>query len=535
IAHEMAHQWFGNLVTMQWWDDLWLNESFAEYMGYRVTAHVTSFTDVWTDFTLSRKAWGMAADQRTSTHPVAGNGAQDAQQALNDFDGISYTKGASALRQLNAYLGDQVFLAGVVDHLTQHSFGNATLADLFAAWQRHTDKDVDAWAQAWLRTSGIDTLSVAHSSAGDVVIERANGSPVEVSRPHAIQVSWYGGGTSPHTTPLLVTQPATPVTWKAADGRGLVLPDSADESWVKVRLNPATLDEVPEALATIEDPIARAVIWGALREALRDGELNPERYLQIVESALPSEADSAVEEVLSQCSSSVGRFFGDTSAAARLAAVAEQILNSVPPGSNRQLVAARAFISLTPDTDQLHRWRDGSSPEGLLTDDDLRWRITRALCGAGQLGTTDIEAELRRDPSSQGALRSLESRASLPDSEVKEDVWESITTDATLSNYSLYALAGHFFRADQLELTEPFVERYFDDVPKTARFRTGWVVQTTAQLAFPRYAVSPDTVRLAERCLARGHLDASTRRAVSDSLDDLRRALHSRTTFDGAA
>ncbi|MBA2573785.1 MAG: aminopeptidase N [Actinomycetota bacterium] len=531
IAHEMAHQWFGNLVTMRWWDDLWLNESFAEYMAYRVTTDVTGFDDAWVEFALSRKAWGMAADQRMSTHPIAGNGASDAEQALSSFDGISYTKGASALRQLNSYLGDEAFLAGVVDHLQRNSYGNATLADLLDSWQRHSDKDVTAWADAWLRTSGIDTLSVAAPPAGEPVIERHNGSPHHVSRPHAITVSSYGADGSGEATPLVLSGSATPVSLTSYDGSGLVLPDSGDESWVKVRLDPATLDRVPEALRSIDDAVSRAVLWGSLREGLRDGELAPRRYLEILGAALPAEDDLAIDAVLNGAVSYVGTFLPHLSAAEHLASVASAILHVSQPGSNRQLVAARALIKLTADHDLLRKWRDGESPAGLVADEDLHWRLTSALCAAGQLGVDDIAVEMQRDPSSQGALRALECRASLPDAATKAEVWQAIVSDASLSNYSLYALADNFFRPDQLELTAEYVPRYFDELPRGAALRTGWVVERVAHFAYPRYTVNHEAVLLAEECLAHSQLDPGTRHSISDNLDDLRRSLVIRERF----
>ncbi|MBA2445629.1 MAG: aminopeptidase N, partial [Nocardioidaceae bacterium] len=319
IAHEMAHQWFGNLVTMRWWDDLWLNESFAEYMAYRVATEATAFKDGWAQFALLRKPWGLAADQRSSTHPVAGNGAPDAAQALSNFDGISYTKGASALRQLNSYLGDEAFLGGVIDYLHRHSHGNASLVDLLDSWQRHSDKDVKAWADVWLRTSGVDTLSVAISPAGEPLIERHNGSPHDVSRPHAITVSCYSADGSSEATPLGLTSRVTQVGLSSYDGSSLVLPDSGDESWVKVRLDPSMIDLLPRALRSIDEAVSRAVLWGSLREGLRDGELDPQRYLAILAAALHHESDLAIDAVLGTAVSYVGTFLPHRSATEQLA------------------------------------------------------------------------------------------------------------------------------------------------------------------------------------------------------------------------
>ncbi len=531
VAHEMAHQWFGNLVTMTWWDDLWLNESFAEYMGYRVAHDVTSFKSGWAEFAYARKAWGMAADQRSSTHPVAGNGARDTDQALSDFDGISYTKGAAVLRQLNSYLGDEAFLAGVVDHLTRHSYGNARLDDLLDSWSTASDKDVRAWASAWLRTSGVDTLSCVLSPDGQPLIEKANGSSEDVSRPHAIHVTWFGSGGRTETTPLLVTDAVTPVPL-AYDGAGLVLPDSADETWAKLLLDDVSIAQAPQTLGSIDDPLARAVVWGALRESLLDGVLDPERYLVVAEQALPGESDLGVEAVLPATIARYGTFLADPSRRERLATVAWRILVEAEPASNRQLVAARAWIAASHDADTITSWLDGAAPDGLVTDEDLRWRLTRQLCEVGAYGLDDVASEQDRDPSSEGAIHALECRAALPDPATKSEVWRTLTTADSLGNYELFALAEYFFRPAQGELTEPYVARFFHDVPATARIRTGWLVERLAELAFPRFAVSTTTVELAEQCLAGGDLTSGARRAISDRTDDLRRALRSRSSFD---
>jgi aminopeptidase N len=536
VAHEMAHQWFGDLVTMRWWDDLWLNESFAEYMGYRTTNDHTQFDDVWLEYAFGTKAWGMAADQRSSSHPIAGNGAVDAQQALSDFDGISYSKGAAALRQLNAYLGEAAFIAGVVEHLKTNSYGNATLADLLGCWDRASDKDVHAWAQAWLRTKGVDTFSVEHADgAGEVVIHRHDGSPEPAARPHAFTVTAYDAEGRPTPQPAELVGDSVSLSFGSVDPDGLVLPDSGDQTWVKIRLDEGSLSRVPALLPKIEDPVPRAVLWGSLREGLLDSVVDPEIYLSAIEAALPSDGDLAVEAMLSGGRSGaigvLNRYLTADGDRDRVVRVAERILGEAAPGSNRQLIATRALVAVTPDVDLLEGWRAGTAPEGLIADEDFRWRVLKALCALGAAGVDDIAREQDRDPSSQGALHALGCRAMLPEPAVKEEVWRSITTDAALSNYELYALAEAFFRHDQVELTRPYAERYFTEIPGTAKIRTGWMVERAAELGFPKYAVGADTVGWAEACLADDSLDTGLRRQISDATDDLKRALSSQQAF----
>jgi aminopeptidase N len=532
VAHEMAHQWFGDLVTMTWWDDLWLNESFAELMGYRVTSEVTRFRDVLVEFALGRKAWGMAADQRRSTHAVAGNGARDAEEAQTRLDGITYTKGAAVLRQLNAYLGDEAFIGGVVAHLRTHAFGNATLADLVGAWEQSSGKDVGAWADAWLGTSGVDVLACEVGPDGEVAVHRHSRSNPLRSRPHSITVTAFdefGTATAADVVaagdrtvvPLPTFGPSRPV---------FVIPDSADQTWAKIELDDRSAAAAPQSLARVDDPLARAVVWGALREALLDRRTSPDCYLEVLSRTLPRESDLAVDVLLGGATGSgaiglIGRYFRSSHHRARLEALVGRLLTEAEPASNRQLIAARQTIDVTSDAGLLHRWSAGDVPEGLLDDADLRWRTLISRCALDAAGQADIDELRREDPSSQGALHALRARSSMPTAAAKEWAWRAITTDTELSNYELYAVSERFFRPDQSGVTGDYVERYFAEIPDTAGIRSGRVAEQAALLTYPRYSVSELTLDLAERCLRREDLSSSVRRSISDGTDDLRRLL----------
>jgi aminopeptidase N len=540
VAHEMAHMWFGDLVTMTWWDDLWLNESFAEYMGYRTTISSTRFVEMWVEYAFRTKAWGLAADQRSSRHPIAGNGAQDTQQALTEFDGISYSKGAAALRQLNAYLGEESFIAGVVDHLQGHSFGNARLSDLLESWDRASEKDVFAWAAAWLRTEGVDTLAAEVEEFAEdgaaVVVRRRNGSPEPVSRPHAFTVTSYDARGHPTSTPVLLEEDAATVPLPGLDPEGLVLPDSGDDTWAKIVLDEGSRSRLPRLLPLISDPLARAVVWGSLREGMLDASVGPEAYLATAEAALHLDSDLAVESVLGTrfqgLAGAVGQQLAAAGDGARVQAIARRVLADAAPGSNRQLVAARATIWSTTDVDLLKDWRSGdSTPPGLVVDDDFRWQVLQTLCGRGVTDPDDIAREQDRDPSSQGVLHARRCLAALPHPETKAEVWQALTTEASLTNAELFASAEAFFRPGQVELTAGFVPRYFTEIPATSTFRLGWMVEGVAGLLFPRFAVEESTVDLATACLARDDLEPGVRRAIVDRTDDLRRVLLSRTAF----
>jgi aminopeptidase N len=529
VAHEMAHQWFGDLVTMRWWDDLWLNESFADYMGHRVCVDATDFTDNWLLFALHNKSWGLEADQRSSTHPVAGNGSQTAHEALTNFDGISYAKGAVVLRQLNRYLGDEAFLAGIVDHLRDHAYGNATLADLLGAWERASGKELSTYVHAWLETSGVDTLSVQHGSP--TVVERVNGSPEEVSRVHAVTLTSYDDDGTATSVPLVLSDAKTDVDLDTT-GAALVLPDSDDESWVKVQLDPGAVPGLADLLPKIESGVSRAVVWRCLSGGVLDGRLSPDAHLGVATAALPADpSDLVVSDVLRELTQWWGTYLHTDARRDALEALLVRLLELTEAGSDRQLLVSRALLRVSTDVTLLWSWLDGHAPEGLLMDSDMRWRVLERLCVRGEAGRDEINRELESDQSSQGARAALRCGASIPTAASKAATWERITTERDLSNHDLYALCGAFFRPSQRKLTVQYVRRYFTELPATASFRTGWVVLASCSAAFPKFAARDEIVELAESVLADPQLDPFARRAISDATDDLRRVRASRLAY----
>jgi aminopeptidase N len=521
IVHEMAHQWFGDLVTMRWWDDLWLNESFAEYMAYRVCDDATDFTDAWVEFAHVRKHWGMLADQRASTHPVAGNGAHDAEAALADFDGISYAKGAAVLKQLNAYLGDDVFLEGVRRHLTDHAFGNATLADLLEAWKSAGAQELDAWAEAWLRSSGPDTLTIV-----DGALHRTPPEGRPASRPHRLTLRRIGSdGVSDAV--LDVTSDSTPLPWRPAPG-SLLVTDGRDETWAKIRYDADTLATLPSRIADVADPVTRGALWLAIRDAVADAEITLSTAVDLLCEALPHESEDIAVSALANWAGTVliGQFAdAESGHRDRVAASLKTRLDTAPPASGLQLAAALGLIPLLHDPDLLRSWLSGSAPEGLVMDAELRWPVLTQLARLGAVTEDDIATELARDNSAQGAIHAVRCRAALPREESKDLAWRGIVGDGSLSNYEVYALCEGFWWPGQDELLEPYVDRYFDDIPATATLRSGIVVAQTASLAFPKYAVSHRTLQLAETSLSGASFGPGLRRSVADRVDDLRQAL----------
>ncbi|WEB43142.1 aminopeptidase N [Streptomyces yunnanensis] len=563
IAHEMAHMWFGDLVTLQWWDDIWLNESFAEYMGYQVLSEATRFTDTWTDFAIARKGWGYDADQRPSTHPVAPapQDVPDTASALLNFDGISYAKGASALRQLVAWMGEKDFLAGINDHFARHRFGNATLADFIDSLARSTDRDVHAWAERWLRTTGVDTLTPA-------VAEEPGTWHLDIAhtgnRPHRIAVGAYDP--DPGHPDRLALRDRFDVDIPA-DGHptrhtfpqaapALVVLNDGDLTYAKVRFDAASWETAARALSGLPDPLTRAVVWNAARDLVRDGELPPTAYLDAARTHLPHETDLAiVQGVLSFARTQIADRYlpsptpstphapGDPrtarhTALTTLTALSRDLLRRTEgpghgPEAGLRLTAVRAFIDSATGPESLQEWlHDGSVPGGPDLDHELRWRILGRLAtlGAAPIDELDaaIAAELARDQSATGQEGAARCRAALPDPDAKQAAWEALfTTDeeSALSNYLFTATAAGFWAPEQQDLLRPYVARYFAEVPALAARRGPALAKAAGRYAFPAVLVEDATLRHGERCLAEGDPTPALRRTLDDQLDDLRRAL----------
>jgi aminopeptidase N len=548
IAHEMAHMWFGDLVTMRWWDDLWLNESFAEYLGTRATVEATGFDRAWTTFAIRRKMWGYAADQRPSTHPVAPTDVVNTELALLNFDGISYAKGAAVLRQLVAWLGDEAFLGGLRHHFAAHRFGNATLADLLAALGAASGRDMSFWAERWLRTAGVNKLHAevdtdpAGRYAAITVVQTA---PPEhpVLRPHRIGLGLYdrspGGAAVLRRRIEIDLDPdsdggRTPVPQLTGEPvAALLLVNDGDLTYAKVRFDESSAAAVPLVLPSLDDPLARAVVWAALLDTVRDAERPVADLLALVLAALPAETEVVVVEgVLAMTMSLVDRYLDLDSRPAALELVAQacdRLLASSAPGGSLQLAAVRGLIRATVDAGRLHAWLAGDGvPPGLAVDIELRWLIRYRLAVLAANDAADIDAELAVDPSAAGEVWAARCRAALPDVAAKAHAWSVFTGDLTLSNRLVEATAEGFWQPEQRALTEPYVSRYFADMPETVRRSAPWLAERVARLAFPSLAVSPRTRRLAAELLADTGLAPQLRRAVIDADDDMRRALAAR-------
>ncbi|WP_345201528.1 aminopeptidase N [Streptomyces lavendulae] len=543
IAHEMAHMWFGDLVTLAWFDDIWLNESFAEYMGYQTLTEATRFTDTWTEFGVTRKAWGYDADQRPSTHPVAPgpDDVPDTASALLNFDGISYAKGASALRQLVAWLGEKDFLAGINTHFARHKFANASLADFVDSLAAHTDRDVHAWAEIWLRTTGVDTLTphIEDVTTGEgpggwtLTVDRHG------SRPHRITAGTYTlapDGLLERAELLDLDVPSDEVLSVSGPRPALLVLNDGDLTFAKVRFDDTSLETALRGLSRIPDPLTRAVVWGALRDMVRDGELEPEAYLATAEAHLPEETDLAlVQGVLTFARTHVADQYTDpdrrAAALATLGSIARDLLRRTEDGSDPglRLAAVRALISCSTQPDTIAAWlADGSIAGGPALDPELRWSILARLAVLGAVDEAAVDAALAADPSATGQEGAARCRAALPTPEAKAAAWQRLFHDDTLSNYLFTATAQGFWQPEQADLVREYVPRYYPDAVALAARRGPAIGQAAGRWAFPAHAVDEANLQAGRTCLEDPAILPLLRRQLVDRLDDLARALRVR-------
>lgn len=549
IAHEMAHMWFGDLVTPVWWDDLWLNESFAEYMAHRACVAATEFTEAWVDFGVGRKPWGYAAERSPSTHPVAGAPAHDGDTALQNFDGISYAKGASALRQLIEWMGDEHFISGVRDHLTTHAYGNATLADFLGSMESASGRDVQGWAAAWLETAGLDRISVELTTRQDAdgvpVIETATlvrdqpqdaaGAPA--NRPHALTIAGWTDGDRAWEVELELDDDRVEVPELA--GRTLprlVVPNAADTTWATAVLDAESLAALPAQLPQVDEPVTRAMLWAALFDAVAEGETDPRELVATFTRAFPAESDASI---LATAGAYTARFVRTMVPAAEreglleaLAAAGRERTATAEPGTTTAWLGARVVAGCSSDAEELRRWARGQDlPEGLEADDDFRWQAVKRLA---QLGALDGELELmaQHDTSLSGQLSALMARASQPDAESKAWAWAELAgRESGRSNYERNNLAQGFWSSGEPEVLAGYVERYLTEVPALSGVVGEDALARVAQLAFPLPVPTQATADAVDAVLAGGTVSPAVRRSMVDQRAVLTEVLRSQERF----
>jgi len=550
ILHEMAHMWFGDLVTMRWWDDLWLNESFATFASYLGLVEATRFRSAWTTFASNLKTWAYRQDQLPSTHPIVAD-APDIETMKTNFDGITYAKGASVLRQLVAWVGQKEFLDGVRAYFARHAFGNTSLGDFLAALEEASGRDLGRWSQQWLETTGVNTMRASFEGNGAFTafaVEQEAVPEHPTLRSHRMAVGLYDYDGERRLRRRMRVELDVEGHRTAVDELvGLAVPDlvllnDGDLAYTKIRLDPRSLATVTESLGTLDDSLARGLCWSAAWDMLRDAELPARRYLDLVLANLGGEDEIAVVAGLLRNAESAAVVFGDPAnrepARRRLAEHALAGLRGAEPGSDVQLAYARAFAAAARADDHLALVRallaeggvDGVA--GLAVDTDLRWALVRSLATAGVADAPGlIAAEAERDATDAGARHAAGARAAQPHEAPKAEAWTALV-EGNLPLAMMRAVMAGFRQPDQEPLLQAWTAPYFDALLPIWEGRGPDVGMSFTEMLYP---VGDGAVTMTDAWLGRNSsVPAPIRRLLLEGRDQALRVARARACDAGA-
>ncbi|MFF8943146.1 aminopeptidase N [Streptomyces sp. NPDC014864] len=554
VLHEMAHMWFGDLVTMEWWDDLWLKESFADFMGAFSLVGATRFTDGWVTFANRRKAWAYRADQLPSTHPITAD-IRDLQDAKLNFDGITYAKGASVLKQLVAYAGQDAFLEGARRYFKRHAYGNTRLGDLLEVLEETSGRDMGAWARAWLQTAGVNSLTPQVLLGPDgriqelAVLQEAAEAHPEL-RPHRVAVGLYrrgdGGALERYARAEVdVEGPRTVVAELAgADAPELVLVNDDDLTYCKIRFDDTSLATLREHLGELTDPLARALCWSALWNLTRDALLPARDFVGLVLRFAGRESDIGVLQMLHAWTDSALVHYAAPAwretGGALVAEGALRELRQAEPGSEHQLAWARFFAKVAhapQDLDLLSDLLSGTAGiDGLDVDQELRWAFLEPLAVHGVADEKTLAEELARDDTASGKRHQVRCLAARPSAAVKAQAWAQVVESDALSNALTEATIAGFARPSQRELLAPYAPKYFAAIERVWAERSIQIAMDVVGGLYPSLRDSRETLEATDAWLA-AHEQAAPalRRLVLEARDDLARALRGQACDEAAA
>ncbi|SEB45870.1 Membrane alanyl aminopeptidase Metallo peptidase. MEROPS family M01 [Nocardioides exalbidus] len=541
ITHEMAHMWFGDLVTMKWWDDLWLNESFAEWACYWCEANATEFDDAWTGFANARKQTGYRADQLPSTHPIAADNV-DLHAVEVNFDMITYAKGASVLKQLVAWVGIDPFLEGLRAYFREWEYGNPEFKDLLATLEKSSGRELQGWAQEWLQTAGVNTLTPrfeldADGAYSSFSVEQSAHPDWPTLRRHRLGIGLYdevGGrlvrrdyveidveGASTGVAELVgVQQPA------------LLLLNDEDHAYAKIRLDERSLATAISSLSTFDDSLPRALIWGAAWDMTRDAEMRTRDWVDLVLANIGAETDAwAVTRIPASTALSVA-FYSDPAHRDELSATWEsglrELLLAAEPGSDHQLTFARSYAAAARSDaalDELIGLLDGSFVvEGLEIDQDMRWGLITALAKSGRFGDAEIDAELEVDKTISGKEQAAAARASQPTPEAKEAAWNAIL-DPSTPNETAREIAFSIFRFGQDDVLAPYLEKFLTASETLVDVLGFHKASTVLEYGFPKSLGSEATIARLDEWLADNNAPKQAQRYIGEARADIARAL----------
>jgi aminopeptidase N len=543
ILHELAHMWFGDLVTMKWWNDLWLNESFAEWASTIATAEATEWTAAWTTFNAMEKTWAYRQDQLPSTHPVVAE-INDLEDVQVNFDGITYAKGGSVLKQLAAWVGVDAFFQGVGAYFQKHAYANTTLDDLLVELERTSGRDLKHWSQKWLETAGVNTLSpvVDEDASGTITrfaITQTAPADYPTIRPHRVGIGFYdledGALTRTHAVEIDVDGDLTEVPdLKGMRRPALVLLNDGDLAYAKIRLDEKSLATAVDHLADIADPLARSLVWGAVWDQVRDAETPARDYLDLVLRNIGRESESTtIRTTLSQLLLAANSYVAPETREASRARVADglwELLQQAAPASDLQLQLATAFASAASEPahwENVRRLRSGETViDGLEIDTDLSWQLLISLAAGGVADDAAIDEALAADNTATGAEMAARARASLPDGDAKARAWDSLIESDALPNTVVRSAALGFVHPATREALVPFVEKYFAMLLPVWENRTFQIASYLIELLYPAPLADAE-LRAATRGWLAENKDAPSalRRIIAENLAGIERAI----------
>ncbi|MGK8553140.1 aminopeptidase N [Nocardia gipuzkoensis] len=558
VLHEMAHMWFGDLVTMKWWDDLWLNESFATFASVLCQSEATEYANAWTTFANVEKSWAYRQDQLPSTHPIAADIPDLAAVEVN-FDGITYAKGASVLKQLVAYVGLEPFLAGLRAYFAEHAYGNATFDDLLAALEKSSGRDLSTWGAQWLKTTGLNILrpdfevdAEGRFSSFAVVQEGAQPGAGE-RRVHRLAIGVYDDqdGKLVRTKRVELDLDATErteVPELVGVPRGqFVLVNDDDLTYCSIRLDAGSLDVLVNRIADIAEPLPRTLAWSAAWEMTRQAEFRARDFVALIQRGVGAETEiGVVQRLLMQANLTLGSYadpaWADATGWPDYANRLLELAREAESGSDHQLAFVNALTGAKLSdwhTEVLRELLDGDPAKvglaGLVVDTDLRWRLVSALAAAGEIDADGLEKpvidqELAGDPTAAGKRQAAAAATARPIAEVKEQAWTTVMRDDSVPNVTARSIVGGFAPPGQGDLLARYVERYFAEIPNVWERRSSEVAQTVVVGLYPHWAISEDAVSVADKFLAGDHPPA-LRRLVSEGKAGIERSLRARA-FD---
>lgn len=544
VLHELAHMWFGDLVTMRWWDDTWLNESFATFMSFLSTAETTRWTDSWATFTTTEKNWGYEQDQLPSTHPITADIASVEDIAVN-FDGITYAKGGSVLKQLVAYVGRREFFAGVSAYLHENAWGNATLADLLRHIAAASGRDLTSWSAEWLETAGVNTLvpEVETDPRGVITRFAITQAPAPVGdptlRPHRIAVGFYQPDGEDdalvrvHREELDIAGERTELPALVGRKRpAIILVNDDDLAYAKVRLDPSSLAVAQHGLSSVAAGLPRTLLWSAIWDMTRDGEAGASDFLRLVLDHLGAETSPSLRgTLLKQVVVAAEEYVDPAARTPGLEILADgllRLLAEAEPASDAQLQLAKAFARVARTEEQLDRLvdLDGGAAEGLPLDPDLRWELLTGLVAGGRAAEAEIAALLSTDDTTTGREHALLARAAIPTPEGKAAAWASMWDTEELTNSQLESTVRGFVRVLDPAVLVPYVDRYFTGIEALWSERSFALAEPIALGAYPRPVANGALAAAAHTWLA-AHPAAPTplRRIIAENLSRTERAL----------